>query len=380
MIDLNDFSTFDSIDKKGQLGWMANWSEMILKSFEIGKNVQIRDKISHGNVNLDYSKKYKQIGICGMGGSGISGEFIQNYLQETDFSLPVSLVRGYRLPKNFNSDSLVLIVSYSGNTRETLSCLLESLKRNIAVILISSGGTCEQLSTASQIPLVKLPKGYEPRAAFPILFGAVAGVLNKIFSELSFLEKDIIQLADSLKKQNDLYEPKIPAESNKAKQLAKKWYDVVPIFLSEYLCLGMRMKGQMNENSKKMAFYDTFPEMMHNTTQSWKDENLNKFPFHFVRTVINDDTEMTDKTNYGLHLASYKNLENVDELNFSSVSSNLLVRLFSATFLVDYASLYLALLRNFDPSFIDIVVGMKDKFEPELTKKFDVRSAILNMF
>ena len=139
------------------------------------------------------------------------------------------------------------------------------------------------------------------------------------------------------------------------------------------------MKGQMNENSKKMAFYDTFPEMMHNTTQSWKDEKLQEFPFHFVRAIINKDTEMKDKTSYGLQLAKYKGVKNIDNLDFSETSENLLHRLFLATFLVDYTSIYLALLHNYDPSFIDIIAGMKDKFEPELTKKFDVKSELFKM-
>ena len=379
MIDLDSIDTFKSLDGKGQLALMTNWSNMILDSFNKGKSVKIPDQVFTKSFNLNYNKDYNQIGICGMGGSGISGEFLQNYLQEVNFRIPVTLVRGYKLPKNFTSDSFIIIVSYSGNTRETLTCLYESLKRNIAVVLISSGGTCLELSESSKIPLVLLQKGYEPRAAFPALFGAITGVLFQKFKELNFLESDLTNLTGLLKKQNDSYEPNVPLKNNLAKQLAKKWLNVVPIFLSEYLCLGMRMKGQMNENSKKMAFYDTFPEMMHNTTQSWKDEKLNQLPFHFVRTIINEDTEMSDKTNYGLELAKYKSINNVDEINFCKSSSNLLHRLFLATYLVDYTSIYLAFLRNIDPSFIDIVVGMKDKFEPLLTKKFDVKSALLDL-
>ena len=314
-----------------------------------------------------------------MGGSGISGEFLQNYLQEVNFNIPLSLVRGYRLPQNFTSDSLIIIVSYSGNTRETLTCLYESLKRNIPVVLISSGGVCVKLSEQANFPLVLLPKGYEPRAAFPVLFGAIAGVLVNIFPQLSFLEEDLKSLSKLLDQQNLLYESKVPLKSNLAKQLALKWLNVVPIFLSEYLCLGMRMKGQMNENSKKMAFYDTFPEMMHNTTQSWKDEKINELPFHFVRTIIHEDSEMQDKTSYGLQLANYKFTDKVDNLDFSKASNNLLHKLFLVTYLVDYASIYLAFLRNYDPSFIDIVVGMKDKFEPELTKRFDVHSELFKL-
>ncbi len=379
MINLDNFESFKELDGKGQLTWMTEWSNMILNSFNKGKDLTIPDKISIKNLNLNYNKTYNQVGICGMGGSGISGEFLQNYLQEQEFNIPISLVRGYRLPKNLTSDSLIIIVSYSGNTRETLTCLYESLKRNISVILISSGGTCVELSEKAHFPLVLLPKGFEPRAAFPVLFGAVAGVMAKIFPSLSFLDSDLKELGNLLTKQNSLYQPNVPLESNLAKQLAQKWLNVVPIFLSEYLCLGMRMKGQMNENSKKIAFYDTFPEMMHNTSQSWKDEKLRELPFHYIRTLVHTDSEMSDKTTYGLQLAKYESVDKVDNLDFSKASNNLIHKLFLATYLVDYASIYLAFLRNYDPSFIDIIVGMKDKFEPELTKRFDVKSALFNL-
>jgi glucose/mannose-6-phosphate isomerase len=379
MNDLDAFTEFTMLDKKGQLNWISNWSTMIQNGFNNGNKIKISPEISNGNVNIRYSNKYNQIGICGMGGSGISGEFIQNYLSEYKFSIPVSVIRGYKLPIYFTSQSLMLIVSYSGNTRETLFCLLESLKRNIPIILISSGGLCKELAEKMNFPFVELPTGYEPRAAFPLLFGAIAGVLYNLFLDLKFLKQDLDSLSNLLQKTNEKYEPSRLLKENLAKQLAKKWLDVVPIFISEYSCLGMRMKGQMNENSKKIAFYDVFPEMMHNTTQSWKDVQLNLLPLHFIRIVIHENTEMSDKTNYGLELAHYKSLSQVDELDFSQTSKNLLEKLFLATYLVDYASIYIAFLKDVDPSFIDIVVGMKDKFEPILNKQYDIRLALLEM-
>ena len=51
-----------------------------------------------------------------------------------------------------------------------------------------------------------------------------------------------------------------------------------------------------------MAFYNTFHEMMHNTTQSWKYKHLDT-PFQFIRIIPNNNPEMIDKTNYALELA-----------------------------------------------------------------------------
>ena len=66
----------------------------------------------------------------------------------------------------------------------------------------------------------------------------------------------------------------------------------------------------------------------------------------------------------------------IHDINFANEGGSLLHSLFLATYLVDYASIYLAFLRIYDPTFIDIIVGMKDKFEPELEAKFNIRAAL----
>ena len=141
---------------------------------------------------------------------------MQNYLQQTYFTIPLCFFRAYTLPTSFSKHSLVLIVSYSGNTRETLTCLYECLERQIPVILMSSGGACVELSEKTNFPLVILPKGFEPRAAFPVLFGAIAGIFYRIFPSLKFLEDDLKKLGELLTKQNTFYEPKVPTQSNLA--------------------------------------------------------------------------------------------------------------------------------------------------------------------
>ena len=173
MINLDNIEEMKSLDSKGQLTWMTEWPKMISESFQKGSNTKMPKEVSFKHTIIKYNKKFNQIGICGMGGSGISGEFIQNYLSETEFNLPVSLVRGYKLPKHFTSDSLILIISYSGNTRETLTCLYEALNKSIPVILVSSGGLCFELSEKAKLPIIALPKGFEPRAAFPVLLSRV---------------------------------------------------------------------------------------------------------------------------------------------------------------------------------------------------------------
>ncbi len=58
--------------------------------------------------------------ICGMGGSAIGGDLVLAALPE--LPVPALVVRGYRLPAWTGEGTLVIAVSYSGETEETLAC------------------------------------------------------------------------------------------------------------------------------------------------------------------------------------------------------------------------------------------------------------------
>lgn len=375
MIDLDNIEDIKKIDKSNQFEWISSWPEMIKKGFSLGMNTKIPKEISIKIGKINLKKKFRNIGICGMGGSAISGEYIQNFLieNETGFDLPINIIRGYKLPNYLTSDSLIIVVSYSGNTRETLFCLLEAIKRNIYVIFISSGGVLIELSEKYNFPIVKLPKGYAPRAAFPLLFSALCGIFSSLFPELKYLEQELSELTELLIHKNSELNFNTPINSNPGKKFALKWLDKIPIFISQYSCLGMRMKGQMNENSKKIAFYDFFPEMMHNSVQGWKDESINNFIF--VRIFFSaSGSEMIDKTDFSLKIVNYHNKKTVDKIIIKE--SNLMKNLFVATYLVDYVSLYMSVLQNIDPSNIDIISKMKEEFDPKLNLVFNIKNEL----
>ena len=58
--------------------------------------------------------------ICGLGGSGIGGEIIRQWLLNSS-KIPITVSHRYDLPRFVNSETLVIACSYSGNTEETLT-------------------------------------------------------------------------------------------------------------------------------------------------------------------------------------------------------------------------------------------------------------------
>ena len=88
----------------------------------------------------------------------------------------------------------------------------------------------EEISVKYKIPLVKLPSDYQPRAAFPILFSALCGIILSLFPDRNFIEKDIDLLITHIRDQNRYLNPNSLKESNIAKKLALKWLDKIPLF------------------------------------------------------------------------------------------------------------------------------------------------------
>ena len=64
--------------------------------------------------------------FAGMGGSGALGDIFAAILSKS--FIPVTLVKGYTLPKTVNSSTLVVATSVSGNTEET-NIVLDSAKK-----------------------------------------------------------------------------------------------------------------------------------------------------------------------------------------------------------------------------------------------------------
>jgi glucose-6-phosphate isomerase len=66
---------------------------------------------------------------------------------------------------------LLILVSYSGNTEETVSCFHEAMSKGLKPICVSSGGKLKDLAlNAGMVLHVIMPTGFPPRAS--LAFGA----------------------------------------------------------------------------------------------------------------------------------------------------------------------------------------------------------------
>src|SRR5580698_936452 len=89
---------------------------------------------------LAFDSRPRAIVVCGMGGSGISGDVLAAVASATS-PVPVVVHRGYGLPAWVGAADVVIAVSCSGTTAETLSSAIEAARRGCRLLGVGSDGS-----------------------------------------------------------------------------------------------------------------------------------------------------------------------------------------------------------------------------------------------
>lgn len=241
---------------------------------------------------------YNKIIVCGMGGSGISGYILKDLIEDK----PVFVLQDYNLPEFIDQNTLVFIVSYSGNTQETISMYKQAKNKTKNIIIITSGGILGKIKNA-----VLIPQGLQPRHALAYLFFPMWKILNKS-------PKDVIKTTK-----------KVKSDLNITKYLYKK----LPIIYTNYgySSIALRWKQQINEDAKQLAISNTFPELNHNEIESrlknstiifLKDKEEKAIKYLKKETKVIDiklqGKSKIAKIFYGIYLVDYVSLK-LAELN-----------------------------------------------------------------
>jgi len=135
----------------------------LIKSFPLQLKNSITSGKIHGDVNKE--KTISSIVVCGMGGSGIGGKIVSEWIRK-ELKVPFICHNSYGLPEFSNEQTLVIISSYSGNTEETLSAMEVALSRQCQIACITSGGKVKSWSEKYKIPYITIEGGLPPRSQF----------------------------------------------------------------------------------------------------------------------------------------------------------------------------------------------------------------------
>ena len=347
----NEIKKYDVSNMTGNL---LNFPFMVKDAIRIGRASVLP-------VNL---KNLKKILITGLGGSAIGGDILKSVLYEKAL-VPVMVNRNYFVPKWVDRDTLVIAVSHSGNTEETISAFKDALKKNAKLLAVTTGGDLAKLAKENKAPVIHIPAGAPPRASLPYLFFPVLLALENLgYTQVPGSE--LQELAALLEKLKLLYEPGVRIENNPAKQLAGKLFaKPVIVFGSADTtdAVAVRWKCQLAENAKVFSFSSILPEMNHNEIVGW--ELLKKVLRKFAVVFLEDRGDLAQiKKRSKLTKAIIEKKANWAGV-VSSTGESCLARLFSLIYLGDFVSLYLAIMYKEDPTAIKMIEDLKK----ELAKK-----------
>jgi len=317
----------------------------------------------------------KNIVVVGMGGSAIGGEILHDWLSDT-LPIPIEVCRDYTLPAYVNKDTLVFVNSYSGNTEETLTAFLAAIRRKCTVTAVTSGGQLESFCKKLRVPHTIIPSGLQPRVAIPYMFFPLPVLMKKmgIIQDIDDELEEAIQVLERAAKANA---PDVPTNANRAKQLATELVDTIPVIYGfrQYRSIAQRLKAQFNENSKVPSKYEVFPELNHNETVGYEAPELITKNLSII--LIRDPEEPTEIRNR-IETTTKLVFSRAKVLEVMAEGKGKLAKMFSVMCMGDFASVYLAILQNRDPTPVNIIdmvkselakkTRAKEQFEAELAK------------
>jgi glucose/mannose-6-phosphate isomerase len=315
-----------------------------VKAFKLPDKVKVRKHI------IDYSGNVNKIVFAGMGGSAIAGDLIRDWL-DAKMRIPMESIRGYRLPAYVDEETLVFLISYSGNTEETLSCMLDALNKGCKIVSISSDGGLQQVNKVLGFPVIGLPKMAAARVSFPYLFAPIPYILARLnLLSLEMVDHEIMAATKIVERLSKDYAIDVPFDKNFAKKAALQIFGTVPIIYTygPYRSVGLRFKTQVNENCKLPARFDVFPELNHNEIMSW--EASKRILKHYTLVLLRSPDEPEEVQTRIEALKEEFFGENAKSmLEISAQGENLLARMLHLLFTADMISLYLAILHRRDP-------------------------------
>ena len=311
----------------------------------------IASKAYQSDLESTHFENIDHIVFCGMGGSGAVGDLLSSILSKTD--IHVNLTKGYLLPKTVDEKTLVVSISISGNTSETMATLQSAFELDCKKIAFSSGGKMESFCKKNKIEFRKIPLLHSPRASFCEYVYSILKVLNSI---IPIQKNDVIESIKELETTSKQINSMNLTENNPSLDLAE-WVSGIPLI---YYPFGLqaaanRFKNSIQENAKSHAIIEDVIEASHNGIVSWER------PSNVQPLLLQGMDDYVKTKERWKILKEYFQQNNIDFKEVLSLKGNILSKLINLIYLLDYASIYNAVLKQVEPSPIKSIDFVKSK-------------------
>lgn len=330
--------------------------------FDVPEHIVEALRLGHlWRIDPDDFADIRNIVVVGMGGSAIAGDLCYSLLRQK-LLVPFSVERGHVLPEYVDDETLVIACSYSGNTDETIAAVEDALSRKAMLAAISTGGLLKEICELNQVPLAEIPTGLQPRAALGYSFSIMLLFLEKI-GLAHGAEEDLKELTTGLQRYREVYIEDNSADQNTAKNLAARLQGKMTIIYTGPTLtdsVGVRLKGQICENSKQLAFVNQFSEFNHNELVGWSPL-MEAHAEHLVVVILRDAEDSSQiRTRMNIVRDIIKG-RGVDVIEMHTKGKSRIERMFSLVQLGDFISYYLAILNDVDPTPVEVIEELKEK-------------------
>jgi glucose/mannose-6-phosphate isomerase len=321
----------------------------------------------------------RAIVVAGMGGSGIAGEVLAATCG-LGCPVPITTVHGYRLPGWVGAADLVIVVSRSGATEETLGAAADAARRGCRLLCVGAGGSpLAELAVQSGALFVPVPPAAQTRAALwglsvpPLLAAGALGLAN--------VSPEVLErTAERLEEMSHLCRPASESFVNPGKQTAVEIAGSIPMIWGTSPLTGVvagRFAAQLAINAKYPAISGELPEANHSQVMALDGvfaapagaaageddffrDRVDEPEGTRLRLVIIRDTEehpqVTRRREASTELAADRGVP-VTEL--AARGEHPLERLAGLIAHADYASVYLALALGADPTPVPAIQELK---------------------
>lgn len=293
----------------------------------------------------------EHIVFAGMGGSGALGDIFSAILSKTN--IHVNVVKGYNLPKTVNSKTLVVVISISGNTDETLQILDLAHNQDCKLIAFTSGGKMEQICEDQNIQFRKIEEFHSPRASFPSFLYSILNILSPI---LPIKKNDVLESINKLGDTQKNISSNNISEDNPSLSLAE-WINYIPLIYYPWglQSAAIRFKNALQENSKIHVIIEDIVESCHNGIVAWEKKSD-------VQPILIKGVDDHIKTNEkNKILKEYFQINNIEFREIKTVEGDILSKIINLVYVLDYCSIFKAILTETDPTPVKSIEFIKNK-------------------
>jgi glucose/mannose-6-phosphate isomerase len=355
---LDDPDEIEAADPGGMLRQVASSAAQVRSALAATQETDFGELVAAG--------RPRAIVVPGMGGSGIAGDVLAAVCG-TGSPVQIVSVHGYQLPGWVGAADLVIAVSCSGSTEETLAAAEDAVRRGCRLMGVGGAGSpLAALAEQAHAPFVPVQSAGMPRStlwglSIPLIGAAARFGLCDASPEAHEAAAGVLEdLSQRCRPDSDSF-------VNPAKGLALELAGTLPMIWGTSPLTGVaayRFACQLNENAKYPAIQGVLPEANHNQVVAFDGPFAPDaggadpaVPLRLITLAdVREHPQVAKRRAASVQLAAERGI-GVSELAASG--DHPLERLASLVQLIDYATVYLGIALGYDPSPITAIQDLK---------------------